>query len=135
MAPRGSSITYKCTALEMQNHKQLSPNAKKNHGMFPKKLTPCIDVNLTTTTPVYIALHVNAVMSSTSEAVSVYPDIRRNNIFSLLAFAWLCGSPYNKALKTQCRPVELLQVGGKDFTVNPVQDTQPKGLACSSAEF
>ena len=52
----------------------IPPNEKKNHGMSPQLLTPGINISLTTSaplTPVYLALHGNAVMFITSEEVSV----------------------------------------------------------------
>ena len=87
LAPRGSSITR---ALETQNHNQKSPNAKKNHGMYPKQLTPGIHISLTPTDP--------CLPSTALQCSDVYYFWSSQRV-SLVAFAWLCGSAWNRALK------------------------------------
>ena len=66
------------------------PNEKKSHGMSPKLLTPCIIISITTTDP--CILHGNAVMFITSEAVSVYIEIKQDYLSILFACNYLCGS-------------------------------------------
>ena len=56
---------------DAQPHHVIPPNEKKYLGMYTKQHRPGMNISLTTTDPVYVALHGNAVLSVTTEAVNL----------------------------------------------------------------
>ena len=61
-------------------------------------------------------------MSVTQEAVNSNLEIRHNDLFSLLAFVWLCGVSSNRALKIWCGGAAADRTqGSQSERHNPVQ--------------
>ena len=84
---------YKHAASEPQQ--VIQPNAKKNHGLFLKQLSPA----LPQLTFVHLALDGNTSLSVSTESVNLDLAMRQNILCYLFASACLCGSVSKWALK------------------------------------